>query len=1834
MTVLSIYLLGPFRAELEGETLTDFRTRKVQALLIYLAAETQAHKRDRLLELLWPGLPERSARSNLRQIIYHLRQLLPDPPGNGQPLLIINRQEIQLNPQAEVTVDVTQFQALLDQSQAHNHLDLFLCADCRRDLEQAVALYRGDFLADFYLDDSNEFEEWAYTRRADFRRRALDGLAILTTMATRRQDYAQAQDFTRQQLAIDNLRESAYRQLMEALALNGRREEALAVYETCRRLLLEELAMAPAARTTEYYEKIRAGDLRFDTTPSQGVRGYELQEQIGEGGYGTIHRARQPVIGREVSIKIIRQKYANDPEFIRRFEAEAQLVARLEHPYIVPLYDYWRDPEGAYLVMRYMRQGSLLTALQAGPWSPERTASLLDQVAGALAVAHQRGVVHRDIKPGNILLDEAGNAYLADFGIAKDLTREESLTVAGSVIGTLDYISPEQILGEAVSPQTDIYSLGAVLYETLTGEKPFSGEIAHLLQSHLREPLPPVTASLPQVPAAIDTVLQKATDKMPANRYTSVLAMAEAFRRAARGQQPELVSELQPTRPALVEIYNPYKGLRAFQEADASDFFGRDALVQQLLDRLDGAAVGRDGRFLAIVGPSGSGKSSVVKAGLLPALRDGALPGSENWFVAEMTPGPRPFEALELALWSVAVEPPPNLVQPMRRDANGLLHTIRRILPGAPGGQLLLLVDQFEELFTLVEEEEERAFFLDSLLTAIHAPRSPLRLVVTLRADFYDRPLQRQQLGQLLKDNTEIVLPLNATELTWAIREPARRMGVGLEEGLAATIASDVADQPGALPLLQYALTELFEQQQEHLITHAAYQQIGGVQGALGRRAEAVYARLDQAGQAAARQLFLRLVTLGEGTEDTRRRVLRSELEELRMTDDGLRMTPNPVTAVLDRFGAARFLTFDRDPLSRNPTVEVAHEALLSQWPRLRGWLAGSRHDVRLQRLLATAAAEWQQAGEESGYLLHGGRLDQFEQWAAASSVALTSEEQAFLDASLADRATRRGEEEARRQRELETAQKLAQTERERAEEQTKAAQGLRKRAAFLAAALVVAALLAVVAFNFARSANHNAELAAAREVDALTNAELAATRAAEALVSAGLAATREEEALQSANLAATREAEAEAEADLRATAEAIAIQEREAAEEQARLAFSRELVASAILNLEDDPELSILLAQHALTQAETLQAQEALHRALHSSHLLQRIPDREDRHFGLPMITSADGTRLAIGVYAGDFFDFQFQTEVRDAVTLELLYTLPGRVLAHRWDDANRLATFARDADALTVTIWDGAGQPVSSIALPLNLGPPVVSPDLAWLAYFPVGSATPVLIDLSTGEIVRELGATWGAFSPDGRFYAYNISGAGGLVVLEVESGREVYNRPTLQPSAVAFSADGQQIAFAEANGAPVTIVDITSGQDVIALHGHTGQLAFAQFNAAGTRLATIGRDSSAIIWDTTTGEPLLRLGLDTSGQEPSAAFTADDTRLVTAAGNEGLLHWQLSPLGEWLTLPGDCFCGFDFSPDGDLLAVGDLESVRVLTADTGQPVITLTSAITGPTQFRSEPVFSPDGTLVAAIQNGTTVVVWDVATGEERLDLDGHTDVVFGLAMSPVGERLATIAYDRTARFWDLTTGAAVFTLTDVYTSPGPLIVGGQWIDMAFSADGAQLATAGGNSVKIWDAATGDELVSLQLLPPDLYAYTVAFSPGGNHLAVGMRFGRGSGVWDAVTGEKLFELAGHTASVAALAYSSGGRQIATGSNDGTIRLWDANTGEPQITLQGHANVLAFSPDDTRLAAQGADGILRLYATRLEDLMEIANSRLTRWWTPEECRQYLHVDTCPARS
>ena len=260
----------------------------------------------------------------------------------------------------------------------------------------------------------------------------------------------------------------------------------------------------------------------------QVVRGYELREKVGSGGFGAVYRAYQKGIDREVAIKIILPEFVNKPEFVQRFEAEARLIARLEHFHIVPLYDYWYEPGGnAYLVMRWLRGGSLRELVDEGPLSFDLVLRLLRQTAEALSAAHRAGVIHRDIKPDNILLDEQHNAYLSDFGIAKDLISPAHLTKSGTV-GSPGYMSPEQFFGEQVSPQSDIYSLGMTLYECLCGTHPFPTN--HM--KHLRLPIPPPSARRPEVPPALDAVLLRATSKEPDARFASVAELARAFEAA------------------------------------------------------------------------------------------------------------------------------------------------------------------------------------------------------------------------------------------------------------------------------------------------------------------------------------------------------------------------------------------------------------------------------------------------------------------------------------------------------------------------------------------------------------------------------------------------------------------------------------------------------------------------------------------------------------------------------------------------------------------------------------------------------------------------------------------------------------------------------------------------------------------------------------------------------------------------------------------------------------------------------------------------------------------------------------------------------------------------------------------------------------------------------------------------------------------------------------------------------------------------------------------------------------------------------------------------------
>ncbi len=530
---------------------------------------------------------------------------------------------------------------------------------------------------------------------------------------------------------------------------------------------------------------------------------------------------------------------------------------------------------------------------------------------------------------------------------------------------------------------------------------------------------------------------------------------------------------------------NPYKGLRAFEEADADDFHGRESLVDVLVDRV------AEERFLTVIGPSGSGKSSVVRAGLIPALRSGAAPGSNHWRLATMVPGAHPFEELEAALIHGCAPQISSFREQFRGDHLDLFRAVLRV---SEDQEVVLVIDQFEELFLLVESEAERQRFIRNLAEALEDPHSRLRVVATLRADFYDLPLRYRQLARWIGEHQVTVPPLGPAELERAAVRPATEAGVDFELDLAAELVSDVAQQPSALPLFQYTLTELFDRRVGPTLTLDTYRSFGGLNGALRNRAEELFRSLSGDEQATARQVFLRLVALGEDAEDTRRRLRMNHLTDLDRSAAGT------VSAVLDRFGGHRLLTFDRDPASGERTVELAHEALLSGWPRLRRWIDESREGLRMQRTLASETAEWEAADRNADYLLTGTRLALFEQWRAETDLHLTLVEQAFLDTSVDQRAAREAAEATRREREIEL--------------ERRSVSRLRRLVGVLAVAVIAAAGLTAYAVNQENKADRlameeQAQRILAQEERATAELNAARVRAAE-LTAASVASLNE----------------------------------------------------------------------------------------------------------------------------------------------------------------------------------------------------------------------------------------------------------------------------------------------------------------------------------------------------------------------------------------------------------------------------------------------------------------------------------------------------------------------------------------------------------------------------------------------------------------------------------------------------------------------------------------------------------------------------------------------------
>lgn len=432
-------------------------------------------------------------------------------------------------------------------------------------------------------------------------------------------------------------------------------------------------------------------------------------------------------------------------------------------------------------------------------------------------------------------------------------------------------------------------------------------------------------------------------------------------------------------------VENPYLGLRAFRESDQVRFFGQDQLIDRLASRIMGTA-----RFTALVGPSGSGKSSVVQAGLVPRLRR----DQPDLIIALMQPGAQPYAVLEAALAQIPGLDSLAVARRLARGTGGLLECVAPIV-GDGSSRLLLVVDQFEELFTMVDQAEASRFLALLAETAV-APDGHVHVLVTLRADFYDRPLVDPRMGQLFAENVVSVVALGPDQLEAAATLPARQLDITVEPRLVGRLIADVAGQPNALPLFQYALTELFDAREGSVLDLATYERIGGVRKAIARRAESLYSQLAPAEQETVRQLFLRIATVS-GDIVGRRRVPASELVSLDVDVVALR-------AAIDAFARYRLLALDRNPATGSPTVEVAHEALLAEWHRLRDWIDQHRDDLTKQAAILVAVNEWEASGRDPGYLLTGGRLRDYERWAESTQLRLTATEHDFIAAAVAAR--------------------------------------------------------------------------------------------------------------------------------------------------------------------------------------------------------------------------------------------------------------------------------------------------------------------------------------------------------------------------------------------------------------------------------------------------------------------------------------------------------------------------------------------------------------------------------------------------------------------------------------------------------------------------------------------------------------------------------------------------------------------------------------------------------------------------------------------------------------
>ncbi|HPH67933.1 MAG TPA: serine/threonine-protein kinase [Kofleriaceae bacterium] len=751
---------------------------------------------------------------------------------------------------------------------------------------------------------------------------------------------------------------------------------------------------------------------------------FEMIREIARGGMGQVFLARDTKLGRKVAIKFLLN---DDPSFVARFMIEARATARCEHENIVAIYEVDEHEGLPFMVLEYL-EGKTFTQLLETKQTARQVVELMISVVRALERAHEHGIVHRDLKPSNIFVTERGVVKVLDFGVAKlfnthngegefpehvtgvssaDALSQPGIEASGTqpgvpsrptaaprpstgvetdgyvtfsangaLVGTLPYMSPEQWGADAVDHTSDIWAVGIMFWRALLSIHPAGSMAPDKLKARLtdlRTPLTSIGARDPGLPKALVRIIDKCLMKVKAHRYQSAAALLS-----------DLVAFNAPTSDR-GEDYCPYRGLAAFNETDAKYFFGRSAEIRTAVGQLDVWPL------LAVVGPSGVGKSSFVHAGVVPAVRQTE---GGHWDVKVIRPGRAPLASLAAALSDFSDDPSRvTHILTQLGEAPGLFGVELRAHAKRTRQHVLLVVDQLEELFTLCDVESEQKTFLAALLAAADDPSAPVRVVMSMRADFLDRLGGHKYFLSELSRGLFFLSAPDTDNLRDALVRPAEIAGYTFEDtAIPDEMLRSIQGSRGALPLLQFAASKLWDSRDRSrkVLSRAAYVAMGGVGGAFSRHADEVVAAIPAQSQPLLRAVLTRLVT----PEGTRAIVDRQEL--ISLSKD-----PSEISRIIDHLVRARLIASmtDASAGSSVETVEIVHEALITEWPTLKRWLEDSQSLRGFLFELRNASKQWASRNREAGLLWRGDTATEALGIAQRHVLDLSSVERDFLTA-------------------------------------------------------------------------------------------------------------------------------------------------------------------------------------------------------------------------------------------------------------------------------------------------------------------------------------------------------------------------------------------------------------------------------------------------------------------------------------------------------------------------------------------------------------------------------------------------------------------------------------------------------------------------------------------------------------------------------------------------------------------------------------------------------------------------------------------------------------------